>query len=576
MSKPKAKARKLSAKKAPEARHGAAGIKSAVAKLNRVTARKRSNAWRKWDDQQEGELSSAMAALAGCGYSPASSTTRRPGRQPLAASYDAAALSDGNMRHWANADSLGAMAANSASIRATLRRRARYEVANNCTARGILMTKAYDLVGRCPRIQFETDSSEANSLLEDAFTKWAAAVKLGPKLRTAVTAKTQDGEIFALYTTNKRLRHPIKLDLRLVEADQIADPVMTPPTANKVDGIVFDDEGNPVEYHMLKVHPGEPNLIPRADDIQVIPADQMVHWFRADRPGQVRGVPEITPALPLMAQGRRFILATLDAAEAAADFAVLLYTEMPPYTLDDGQYVATPVVPMTSFDMERRMMTAVPAGWKAAQMKAEHPATTFKMFKAEIVNDFGRCMCMPYGVAAGNSSDYNFASGRLDLLPYRKSLEIEEGELEDDLLARLMIAWLDEALKYYGIRYPIIATLDRERISWHWVWGTIGYGVNPVDEANARRVDLECGLTSRQTEYEKKSLDWEAEDERAAKSFGLTVEEYRRKVGEKILAGKAPAPVSDANDQDERQQDLQKQKKQDEEQAAETNRSKKA
>jgi len=575
MSKLKAKARKLPALRAPKARRGAAAIKSAAAKMNRIVARRRSDAWRKWDEQQEGELSAAMAALAGCGHSPITATSPRSSRQ-LAASYDAAVPSDGNMRHWANADSLGAMAANSPSVRATLRRRARYEVANNCTARGILMTYSHDLVGKCPRVQFDTSVAEANSLLEEGFAKWAAAAKLGAKLRTAAVAKKQDGEVFALFTTNKKLRHPVKLDIRLVEADQIADPVMQPPTPNHVDGIVFDDEGNPVEYHMRKVHPGEPNLAPKADEVLTIPADQMVHWFRADRPGQVRGVPEITPALPLMAQGRRFILATLDAAEAAADFAVLLYTEMPPYTLEDGQYVATPVIPMTSFDMERRMMTAVPAGWKAAQMKAEHPATTFKMFKAEIVNDFGRCICMPYGVAAGNSSDYNFASGRLDLLPYRKSLEIEEGELEDDLMARMMDNWLDEALKYYGIRYPIIATLDRERISHHWVWGTIGYGVNPVDEANARRVDLECGLTSRQTEYEKKSLDWDTEDERAATSFGMTVEEYRRKLGEAILAGKGQAPVSDANNQDERQQDLKRQKKQADDQAAETNRSKKA
>ena len=570
-TKAKPKAKKGKARKA-------APVSAVVRKANKAFARKRSNVWRKWDEQQDAELNSAMTALAGYSQGPVRSGGGRPTRQ-LAASYDAASPGGGNDRHWLNADSLGAMAANSAHVRATLRRRARYEVANNCTARGILLTKAYDLVGRGPRIQFDTGNTEANSLLEAAFAKWSQAARLGPKLRTAVTAKTQDGEIFATFTTNPKLRHPVKIDLRLIEADQIADPVMEPPTANRVDGIVFDDEGNPVEYHMLDVHPGEPNLAPKAGQYRRIPADQMVHWFRADRPGQVRGVPEITPALPLMAQGRRFILATLDAAEAAADFAVLLYTEMPPYALDDGQQVATPVTPMTSFDMERRMMTAVPAGWKAAQMKAEHPATTYAMFKKSIINDFGRCMCMPYGVAAGDSSDYNFASGRLDLLPYRKSLEIEEGELEDDLLDRLAEGWLDEALAKYGILYPIISTLDRAKISWHWVWGSYGYGVNPVDEANARRVDLECGLTSRPTEFEKKGLDWEAEDQRAAKSFGMTVEEYRLALGKMILAGKAPAaapPVSDANNQDQRQQDLQRQKKQADDQAAETNRSKKA
>ena len=39
----------------------------------------------------------------------------------------------------------------------------------------------------------------------------------------------------------------------------------------------------------------------------------------SDRPGQARGIPDITPALPLFAQLRRFTLAVLAAAETAAD-----------------------------------------------------------------------------------------------------------------------------------------------------------------------------------------------------------------------------------------------------------------
>ncbi len=55
----------------------------------------------------------------------------------------------------------------------------------------------------------------------------------------------------------------------------------------------------------------------------------MIHYFRADRPGQSRGIPEITPALPLFAQLRRYTLAVLAAAETAADFAAVLYTDAP-------------------------------------------------------------------------------------------------------------------------------------------------------------------------------------------------------------------------------------------------------
>ncbi len=56
-----------------------------------------------------------------------------------------------------------------------------------------------------------------------------------------------------------------------------------------------------------------------------ISADQILHVYRKDRPQQLRGVPRTTPALPLFAYLRRYTLASVDAAETAADFAAILY-----------------------------------------------------------------------------------------------------------------------------------------------------------------------------------------------------------------------------------------------------------
>lgn len=76
-----------------------------------------------------------------------------PGRNWLRARYDAAVTTHENRRHWASADGLSADAANSPEVRRTLRNRARYEVANNSYARGIVLTLANDLIGTGPRLQ---------------------------------------------------------------------------------------------------------------------------------------------------------------------------------------------------------------------------------------------------------------------------------------------------------------------------------------------------------------------------------------------------------------------------------------
>ena len=57
--------------------------------------------------------------------------------------YDAALTTEENRRHWANAD-LSLPTPPTIPVRRTLRSRARYEVANNSYARGIVSTLAND------------------------------------------------------------------------------------------------------------------------------------------------------------------------------------------------------------------------------------------------------------------------------------------------------------------------------------------------------------------------------------------------------------------------------------------------
>ena len=244
-----------------------------------------------------------------------------------------------------------------------------------------------------------------------------------------------------MLVANPKLDSPVKLDLRLVEADQVATPVPAPASLrhNAIDGIVFDAYGNPVEYHVLKNHPGDA-LGGLSLDYDRVPAASMVHYFRTDRPGQTRGIPEIMPALPLFAQLRRYTLAVLAAAETAADFAAVLYTDAPA----NGE--ADPVEPMDLVELERRMATVLPGGWRLGQVQAQQPTTTYAEFKNEILNEIARCLNIPFNVAAGNSSGYNYASGRLDHQTYYKSIRVDQAQLGLAVLDRVLRAWLDEAI----------------------------------------------------------------------------------------------------------------------------------
>jgi len=139
----------------------------------------------------------------------------RPLGRMVRAKFDSAQTNADNRRHWANADGLSADAAASPAVRRTLRNRARYEVANNSYARGIVLTLANDVTGTGPRLQMllaNDDDAKTNQTIEREFIAWAKAVDLPGKLRTMRMARAQDGEAFALMHSNGGLASPVRLD----------------------------------------------------------------------------------------------------------------------------------------------------------------------------------------------------------------------------------------------------------------------------------------------------------------------------------------------------------------------------
>lgn len=447
----------------------------------------------------------------------------------LRARFDAATTNDANRRHWSAADALSADAAASPEVRRVLRSRARHEVANNAYARGIVLTLANDAIGTGPRLQMLTNDPAANAVIESAFGAWCKAIELPEKLRAMRMARAESGEVFAVLTSNPGIDSPVTLDVRLVEADQVATPTVELLSDRAIDGIVFDAFGNPTEYHILKAHPGDNSAggrLSMAHEFDRVPAESVVHYYRVDRPCQSRGIPDITPALPLFAQLRRYTLAVLGAAETAADFAGILYTDAPA----SGE--AEAVEPMDAIELEARALLTMPGGWRMEQVRAEQPSTSYAEFKREILNEIARCLNMPFNVAAGNSSGYNFASGKLDHQVYFKSIRVEQEHLGRRVLDRLLSAFLREAVLVTGLLPVRVRTLavgsDLPPHQWFWDGQS---EVDPLKEASAQAARLTNHTTTLAYEYARQGRDWEAELRQRAKEtalmaeLGLTTEE---------------------------------------------------
>lgn len=446
-------------------------------------------------------------------------------RKMLRARYDAAQNSPDMAKWWGGADANGPNWTARYSERKKLRERSRYEIANNSYAFGIVQTVALHTIGCGPRLQLTGLVRDWNSRIEQAWHQHAEEINLARKLTSMVAARVYDGESFGVLGWNDMLTTPSKVDMRLIETDQVHDPHTAPMlTPDNMDGVIIDGWGNPVEYRLLKNHPGEHNTLANWE-FESWSHNLVCHLFRADRPGQMRGVPELTPALSLFAIIRRFTRATLAAAEAAALFAAFLKTtaaSVTPAPNDD---------PFAAMDLDFGTLTSLPEGWDVTQLKPEHPATTYPQFINQLLQEVARCLSMPPNIALCTSAGYNFSSSKLDGNLYYRRLAVDQQQVTLTVLDKLFRVWFLDSIEHNPALRGIPASYIRER-AWYW---DPPESIDPQNDAAARDTNLRNGMTTLPIEYAKLGLDWETAQQQQAEALGITVEELRRRTVDSLF-----------------------------------------
>lgn len=455
-------------------------------------------------------------------------------QQAVRARFDAAQTTNENQRHWANADYLGPNAELDPGVRRKLRSRARYECANNTYASGMLRSLSLETIGTGPSLQVadRNINKEDAAEIEEEFWQWCLAANLPQKLRLMRQAKARDGESFAQFFTNPRINHRVRLDLALFEADLVASNYVDNSLRNLLDGLILDDFRNVIAYNVLREHPGEGQSANIDGDL--VPSRDIIHLFNSDRPGQFRGVPEITPALPLYAQLRRYTLAVIRSAEIAAAFSWLLKTQQSPSEMEFGEA-------WDALDVEHGMGTVLPEGYEPFQFKAEQPTGTYAEFKREIIAEIARCLSMPYNVAAGDSSSYNYSSGRLDHRTFYKSLRVERSMFECKAIDRCFAYWWEEATHIAGYLPESLYRAPLPRHEWRWDGDE---HVDPTKEADAQTIRLTNLTTTLADECAKEGKDWNQVLRQRAAEFKAMAE-----LG--IAVSGAAAPVVRQPDQPE-------------------------
>lgn len=453
--------------------------------------------------------------------------------------FDAASRSPEAMRHYAAADCLSADASLSATVRQTVISRARYECANNGYADGIIQTLAEDAIGTGPRLQLflaETPGSRnkekrlraALQRREMRFRFWADQADLTQKLKLARIAKARDGEVFLRIVHNGKIQSVAQFDVVLFEAEQVGSRIISEyadyyedGTIREFDGIHYDRYGNPDFYRFWKVHPGASGIGFLTDDSVLISADKVIQYAHIMRPGQHRGLSEIASTLNIFNDLRRYTNAVLAAAETAAEISFLLHTDAP---ADGDEYdnssetKQSPIKFMDVVELVRNAGLALPEGWKADQMTAEHPTDKYVEFVDAKIAEAARPLSMPFAIAKGDCSKSNYASGRLDHQIYHRKIYGERARIEHVILNRLLTEFESYDRIAFAEDYK-----DETLICHSWMWDGFDH-VDPVKEANAQATRLANKTTTLAEECAREGKDYEFVLRQIAREYALAAE----------------------------------------------------
>lgn len=379
-----------------------------------------------------------------------------------------------------------------------LRDRSRDMVRNNpFAAAGLDMKVAYE-VGTGIRPAPRTGDAALNKQASDLWAAWGKQADVAGRLdiygimAQAARTRAESGEalvqvlpLTAAQAADRGLSVPLQINV--LEPDLLPlDYKATKPGGNIVrQGIELDASGRPVKYWMYRQHPGDRDVFARnVTPPEPIDAKFMLHIYRQDRPGQLRGVPDLAPVMTRLRLTDEYEDAALMQAFAQATVAVFVESDAhagkgPLEGVDDAGDPLKTMVP----GMIERLLPGEKAHFMTPSGSGPFSDFTQHQLRA-IATGFG----LTYDLMTGDLTQANYSSLRAGRLAFKRRLEQAQWLM---LIPRLCQPIWDAFIR----QAVAVGALPNVAGGYPVEWGPPRFEmVDPLKDAMAVRLMMRLGL----------------------------------------------------------------------------------
>lgn len=418
---------------------------------------------------------------------------------------------DGAMHNRLVTDWITTSASMDAEIRRDLkklRERSRDLARNNDYAKNALRVITNNVVGQGITMQASVKMRRGNRMddttngaIEAAWAKWkrketchtGGTLGFNDIERQAMHAVAESGEVFIRKVRQAFGGGRVPFALEIIEADRL-DELMNEMgrSGNEIRmGVERDKWGRPVAYHFKTDHPGDYPFGAGAvnNQTQRVPAADVLHLFKQDRPGQTRGVPWLASAIMRMHHLQGYTEAEVIAARAeACRMGFITSPEDDAMTdgTDSGQAVA---------NFEPGRIERLLPGESFTESKANRPGGQFEPFVRSMLRSMAAGIGVSYATLSRDYSDSNYSSSRLALLDDRDNWRVLQSWMIENLHRPVFEEWMDLAvlsgeLNLQGYEANTEAFRAVRWIPRGWQW------VDPAKEMSAFKDAVRCGFTT--------------------------------------------------------------------------------
>ncbi|MEP5730373.1 MAG: phage portal protein [Sulfitobacter sp.] len=325
----------------------------------------------------------------------------------------------------------------------------------------------------------------------------AAGVNTLPGLQTQVmNAVFSDGEVLARQRLRKRSfnsKLPLLFQVQLMECDYLDETKQSHGRNEVVEGIEYGPTGRIEAYHLYDRHPGDVQFWRgRQLASSRVPAGQILHVRRSDRPGQMRGAPWLAPVMMALGELSDYQEAEILKQRMAALLA--FFRENEDAIPDAAKTQISELAPGAVIDLE-------------PGQKITPTSPPSKDGYSDFMRQGVFTIAMGLGITgeslSGDLRGVNFSSGRMGRMEMDRFIQVWQQQLVIDQFCAGIGEWSRDVWRMQGQSEPNLPPVPAS-IGWTAPRRPL---IDPSKEISASVAEIDAGLTSRSRKQRELGYD---------------------------------------------------------------------